>query len=59
MPRMNRETELNFALEHVAHLGDYIERESPLFFPLSTIKIELERQLGNERARKTKKKTRD
>jgi len=54
MPRMNRETELNFALEHVAHLGDYIERESPLFFPLSTIRIGLEKELQYEQERKNK-----
>ena len=46
--------ELNFALEHVAHLGDYIERESPLFFPLSTIKIALEKELKYEQERKNK-----
>ena len=49
---MNRETELNFALEHVAHLEDYIDRNSPLFFPLSTIKIQLERELKVERNKK-------
>ncbi len=54
MPRMNRETELNFALEHVAHLGDYIERGSPLFFPLSTIRIALEKELKYEQERKNK-----
>ena len=52
MPRMNRETELNFALEHIAHLEDYIHRDSPLFFPLSTIKIQLEKELKSERDRK-------
>ena len=51
---MNRETELNFALEHVEHLGDYIERESPLFFPLSTIRIGLEKELQYEQERKNK-----
>ena len=60
--RMNNETKILFALEHVAHLEDLFEKnewENYLIHPLSTIKIELERQLGNERARKTKKKTRD
>ena len=52
MPRMNRETELGFALEHVAHLEDYIHRDSPLFFPLSTIKTQLEKELKFERNRK-------
>ena len=50
--RMNNETKLVFALEHVAHLEDYIEKESPLYHPLTTIKFELERQLGNEIKRK-------
>ena len=52
MPRMNRETELGFALEHVSHLEDYIHRDSPLFFPLSTIKTQLEKELNSERNRK-------
>ena len=41
MPRMNDETKLIFALEHIAHLEDYIERQSPLYHPLTTIKFEL------------------
>ena len=53
---MNDETKLNFALEHVAHLEDYIQRESPLFLPLQTIKIELESQLRHEQHRKKTKK---
>ena len=53
--RMNRETELNFALEHVAHLGDYIERQSPLFLPLQTIKIALEKELKHEQTRNENK----
>ncbi len=53
--KMNRETELNFALEHVAHLGDYIERQSPLFLPLQTIRIALEKELKYEQKRKTNK----
>ena len=52
MPRMNRETELNFALEHIAHLEDYIERESSLYYPLTTIKFELEKQLKHEQEKK-------
>ncbi len=55
MPRMNRETELVFALEHVAHLEDYIERESSIFLPLQTIKTELENQLEYEQTRKKTK----
>ena len=41
---MNQETKLNFALEHVAHLEDYINDESypSLIEPLQTIKTELE-----------------
>ena len=42
---MNEETKLVFALEHIAHLEDYIERESPLYHPLTTIKFALEKQL--------------
>ena len=53
--RMNDETKLVFALEHVAHLEDYIKRESPLFLPLQTIKIELEKQLTYEQYRKKTK----
>ena len=54
--RMNDEVKLTFALEHVAHLEDYIERQSSLFLPLHTIKIELERQLINEQHRKKTKR---
>ena len=55
MPRMNDETKLVFALEHIAHLEDLIkdnEWESFLIRPLTTLKFELERQLKNEKARK-------
>ena len=52
--QMNNQTKLTFALEHIAHLEDYIEKESSLFQPLSTIKIELEKQLKLEQNRKTK-----
>ena len=57
--RMNNETKLVFALEHVAHLEDLIEGnewESFLVQPLSTMKYEFERQLENERHRKERKK---
>ena len=57
MPRMNNETKLVFALEHVAHLEDLIddnEWESFLIHPLTTLKFEFERQLKNERQRKQK-----
>jgi len=50
--RMNEETKLMFALEHVAHLEDYIEKDSPLFLPLMTIKISLDNQLKSEVDRK-------
>ena len=50
--RMNRHTELIFALEHVSHLEDYIKRESPLIHPLTTIKIELEKELQSEQNRR-------
>jgi len=55
MPRMNDETKLVFALEHIAHLEDLIkdnEWESFLIRPLTTLKFEFERQLKNEKARK-------
>ena len=55
MPRMNLETKLVFALEHVAHLEDLIEdneSETYLAQNLSTMKYEFERQLANEQVRK-------
>ncbi len=58
MPKMNLETKLVFALEHVAHLEDLIEGnewEQHLVQPLLTLKYELERQLDNERHRKQRK----
>ncbi len=50
--RMNEQTKLMFALEHVAHLEDYIETESPLYHPLTTIKFGLEKQLSSISKRK-------
>ena len=58
MPRMNNETKLVFALEHVAHLEDLIvdnECETYLSQSLSTMKYELIRQLDNEQHRKKTK----
>jgi len=52
--RMNDQTKIVYALEHIAHLEDYIEKKSSLFDSLSTIKIELEKQLKLEQNRKTK-----
>ena len=55
MPRMNNETKIVFALEHIAHLEDLIEGnecEPYLAQNLSTMKYEFERQLENEQARK-------
>ena len=55
MPRMNNETKLVFALEHIAHLEDLIEGnewESFLIQPLTTMKFEFERQLKLEKSRK-------
>ena len=55
--RMNNETKLVFALEHVAHLEDLIEGnewEQHLVQPLTTMKFEFERQLELERDRKKK-----
>ena len=44
--RMNDATKLSFALEHIAHLEDYINDDwnSSLIEPLNTIKVELEKQ---------------
>ena len=50
--KMNEQTKLMFALEHVAHLEDYIEKQSPLYHPLTTIKIELEKELKQHRRRR-------
>ena len=53
--QMNKQTKLVFALEHVAHLEDLIkdnEWEAFLSHDLTHIKIELERQLHNEKSRK-------
>ena len=58
MARMNQETKLVFALEHVAHLEDLLEEnewENYLIHPLTTIKFELERQLKNEQAKRKRK----
>ena len=57
MPRMNQETKLVFALEHIAHLEDLIEDnewQDFLVQPLTTMKYEFERQLEIERDRKKK-----
>lgn len=53
--RMNLQTKLVFALEHVAHLHDLIEDnefEKYLSDALYTLEYELERQLANELHRK-------
>ena len=53
--RMNNETKLVFALEHIAHLGDLIEGneyENFLDGHLSSLKYEFERQLRLEEDRK-------
>tara|TARA_B100001250_G_scaffold70197_1_gene56575 strand:+ start:398 stop:586 length:189 start_codon:yes stop_codon:yes gene_type:complete len=44
--RMNDVTKLSFALEHIAHLEDYINDDwnSSLIEPLNKIKVELEKQ---------------
>ena len=60
MPRMNTETKLVFALEHIAHLEDLIEDndwEDFLAQPLSTLKFEFERQLKLEQSRKSQSVT--
>lgn len=53
--RMNNQTKLVFALEHVAHLHDLIEDNEYQHFlndALCTLEFELERQLRNELDRK-------
>ena len=55
--RMNLETKLVFALEHVAHLEDLIEGnewEQYLSQNLSTMKYEFERQLSLAQDRKNR-----
>ena len=56
--RMNTQTKLVFALEHVAHLHDLFEDnefEHYLMDHLITLECELERQLANELHRKNPK----
>ena len=51
MPRMNTQTKLVFALEHIAHLYDLIEDneyQEYLTAPLSELEFEIESQLSNE-----------
>ena len=51
MPKMNAQTKLVFALEHVAHLHDLIEDNEYQHYlndALCTLEFELERQLANE-----------
>ena len=55
MPRMNLETKLVFALEHIAHLEDLVENneyEHHLRRSIYALKFEFERQLENEQSRK-------
>ena len=55
--RMNNETKMVFALEHIAHLEDLIkgnELEEYLTQSLSTMKYEFIRQLKNEQDKKGK-----
>ena len=44
--KMNDLCKLNFALNHIAHLEDYINKDwnPSLIEPLNTIKVELEKQ---------------
>ncbi len=56
--RMNDQTKLIFALEHIAHLEDLFENnewEQFLMMPLSTIKCECERQLDLIKSKKNLK----
>mgnify|MGYP001431772527 CR=1 FL=1 len=53
--RMNQETKLNFALEHVAHLEDLFEDltdDALLQASLRDIKLILDRQLNSVKQRK-------
>ena len=55
--RMNNETKVVFALEHIAHLEDLIEGneiEKELRTPLYKLKYEFEKQLDEETFRKYK-----
>ena len=55
--RMNQETKLVFALEHIAHIEDLFKdniSEAILGHSLCEIKTEFERQLHNEKARKSR-----
>ena len=53
--RMNNETKLLFAIEHILHLEDLIkgnEWEAHLQRSLSAFKSEIERQLHNEQIKR-------
>jgi len=53
--RMNQETKLNFALEHVAHLEDLFDGltdDALLLSSLRDIKFILNRQMDREKQRK-------
>ncbi len=53
--RMNQETKLNFALEHVAHLEDLFDGltdDALLLASLRDIKLILNRQMDSEKKRK-------
>ena len=53
--RMNNETKLLFAIEHILHLEDLIEGnewETHLHRSLSSFKCEIERQLHNEQTKR-------
>ena len=55
---MNNETKLVFALEHIAQLHDLVEGnewERHLNGLITSLEVEFERQLTNERARKVRK----
>ena len=53
--RMNQETKLNFALEHVAHLEDLFDGltdDALLLASLRDIKLILNRQMDREKQRR-------
>ena len=58
MPRMNNETKITFALEHIAHLEDLIKNnidEAILQAYLNDIKGMFERQLNKEQLKRRTK----
>ncbi len=56
--RMNNETKLTFALEHIAHLHDLVEGNAYQHYledHITTLEYELKRQLNNEQHKRRTK----